>query len=264
MQKTTFTISKMDCSCEEQLIRLKLEAFKNIASLHFDIPGRRLDVHHTGDYEPIFSEINKLQLGASWVASGEAEDTLPDVRDNKQRTLLLQVLAINFFFFLLEILMGFVFNSMGLVADSLDMLADSLVYGLALLAIGKTMAKKKSVARMSGYFQVFLAILGVAEVVRRFWGFGEVPAFQAMIVVSILALMGNTACLLLLQKSKSTEAHMQASVIFTSNDVIINMGVILAGVLVFATHSGIPDLIVGAIVFLIVARGAYRILQVAK
>jgi Co/Zn/Cd efflux system component len=35
-----------------------------------------------------------------------------------------------------------------------------------------------------------------------------------------------------LQKSKSQEdAHMKASMIFTSNDVIINLGVIAAGIL---------------------------------
>lgn len=160
--------------------------------------------------------------------------------------------------------MGFISNSMGLVADSLDMLADSLVYGLALFAIGGTTVKKKNIAKASGYFQIILAIFGITEVIRRFLGFGDVPTFQMMIVISLLALIGNATSLFLLQKSKNTEAHMQASMIFTSNDVIINIGVILAGILVFVTNSKIPDLVVGAIVFIIVARGAYRILQIAK
>ena len=85
-----------------------------------------------------------------------------------------------------------------------------------------------------------------------------------MIGISFLALIGNALSLYLLQKSKSDEAHIQASMIFTSNDVIINAGVILAGVLVFVTNSKLPDLIVGAIVFVIVARGAWRILQISK
>ena len=144
------------------------------------------------------------------------------------------------------------------------MLADSLVYGLALFAIGGTIAKKKNIAKASGYFQLILAVFGVVEVIRRFLGFGEVPTFQTMIIISSLALLGNATSLYLLQKSKNTEAHMQASMIFTSNDVIINIGVIIAGVLVFVTNSKIPDLVVGAIVFFIVARGAYRILQIAK
>ncbi len=85
-----------------------------------------------------------------------------------------------------------------------------------------------------------------------------------MIVVSILALIANGVCLLLLQKSKSEEAHMKASMIFTSNDVIINLGVITAGVLVNWLNSNNPDLIIGTIVFVLVIQGALRILKLGK
>ena len=57
---------------------------------------------------------------------------------------------------------------------------------------------------------------------------------------------------------------MQASMIFTSNDVIINSGVIVAGLLVLWTGSRLPDLIVGAIVFIVVVRGALNILKLGK
>ena len=42
---------------------------------------------------------------------------------------------------------------------------------------------------------------------------------------------------------------MKASMIFTSNDVIINLGVIIAGFLVNWLSSSKPDLIIGTIVF---------------
>jgi Co/Zn/Cd efflux system component len=54
---------------------------------------------------------------------------------------------------------------------------------------------------------------------------------------------------------------MEASMIFTSNDIVINMGVIIAGILVYFTNSMVPDLIIGVCVFFIVARGALKILQ---
>ena len=57
---------------------------------------------------------------------------------------------------------------------------------------------------------------------------------------------------------------MQASMIFTSNDVVVNLGVILAGVLVFLTNTKYPDLVVGTIVFLIVGRGAIKIMKLSK
>jgi Co/Zn/Cd efflux system component len=85
-----------------------------------------------------------------------------------------------------------------------------------------------------------------------------------MVFVSVLALIGNGLCLYLLQKSKSNEAHMQASMIFTSNDVIVNLGVIVAGGLVYLTNSKYPDLLVGIIVFIMVGQGAFKILKLTK
>ena len=52
--------------------------------------------------------------------------------------------------------------------------------------------------------------------------------------------------------------------IFTSNDVIINIGVILAGGLVYLLNSNKPDLIIGTIVFVMVIRGAARILKISS
>ena len=153
---------------------------------------------------------------------------------------------------------------MGLVADSLDMLADSIVYGLSLFAVRGTVSRKKKIAAAAGYFQLALAVLGFTEVIRRFLGHGETPDFSLMIIISLLALAGNAICLHLLQKSKSKEAHMQASMIFTSTDVIVNIGVIAAGVFVYLTASKLPDLTIGTIVFVLVGRGAYRILQLSK
>ena len=57
---------------------------------------------------------------------------------------------------------------------------------------------------------------------------------------------------------------MKASMIFTSNDVIINLGVITAGILANRLSSNKPDLIIGAIVFVLVIQGAFRILKVSK
>ena len=51
--------------------------------------------------------------------------------------------------------------------------------------------------------------------------------------------------------------------IFTSNDIIVNSGVIAAGILASLLDSKIPDLIIGAIVFSFVIRGSIRILKLS-
>jgi len=182
----------------------------------------------------------------------------------RQRKVLWAVLVINFAFFVIEMATGLISKSMGLVADSLDMLADAFVYGISLYAVGGTVTRKKKVATLAGYFQLILAILGFIEVIRRFIGQEEIPDFRIMIVVSVFALIANTVCLYLIQKAKSKEAHMQASMIFTSNDIKINLGVIIAGVLVLWLNSNIPDLVVGTIVFGLVVKGALKILKLGK
>ncbi len=264
MQKTEFKISKMDCPSEENLIRMKLNEIVGIKKLDFDIPNRYLTVYHNDQLDKINNAIESLNLGGQKVSTEEIENI--DIEENmNQRRVLWYVLIINFLFFIIELSSGILSRSMGLVADSLDMLADSFVYALSLIAVGGTLIKKKRVASLAGYFQITLALLGFIEVVRRFTGTEKFPDFNTMILVSVFALIANGICLYLLQKSKSKhEAHMKASMIFTSNDVIINLGVILAGILVKLLNSNIPDLAVGTIVFLIVIQGARRILNLAK
>jgi len=264
MKKTTFRISKMDCPSEEQLIRMKLDGLSNIRSLQFDIPARMLTVIHSDDYEEIDQRLDSLNFGSSFIESVNTDDPVFSDHSVKESNLLWTVLGINLFFFFLELFTGVFAGSMGLVADSLDMLADSFVYGLAIFAVGGSLIRKKRIAKLSGYFQLILALLGFAEVIRRFVYMDALPGFQTMIIVSLLALCGNAISLYLLQKSKSKEAHMQASMIFTSNDVIANIGVIAAGVVVFLTQSMYPDLIIGTAVFVLVARGAFRILKLSE
>jgi Co/Zn/Cd efflux system component len=260
MNKTVFEINKMDCPSEESLIRMKLDDLVEIKNLEFDIPNRKLTVFHNGETEIIDSLLKELNLGSSLLHT-ESVDGANITEENNQRKLLWTVLGINFLFFLIEITTGLISKSMGLIADSLDMLADSFVYGISLYAVGGTVIRKKRIATLAGYFQMTLAIIGFIEVLRRFLGVEAVPDFSTMIVVSIFALIANGICLYLLQRSKSKEAHMQASMIFTSNDVIINLGVIVAGVLVLVLDSNKPDLIIGSIVFVLVMRGALKILS---
>lgn len=256
----------MDCPSEENLIRLKLDG-PEILYLDFDLKQRELKVYHQSSTDDLERTLDSLALGSRLLNSENFSGPLPNSgkKEQEQKRLLQIVLAINFAFFLIEIVAGYISQSMGLIADSLDMLADALVYGISIAAIGAAVSRKKSVAKIAGYLQIILALLGFSEVLRRFWGLNYLPDFQTMMIVSSLALVANTISLLLLQKSKGKEeAHMQASLIFTSNDIIINLGVLIAGALVHFLQSPLPDLLIGCMVFFMVIRGARSILSLAK
>ena len=66
-----------------------------------------------------------------------------------------------------------------------------------------------------------------------------------MMSIAFLALIANITCLAIISRHRTGGAHMRASWIFSTNDVIANIGVIVAGALVAWSGSALPDLIIG-------------------
>lgn len=183
--------------------------------------------------------------------------------DSLERKTLVVLLIINGFMFLFEAALGWYAESTGLIADSLDMLADALVYGISLYAVGRSAAAKISAASYSGYFQILLGCFMLFEVARRFY-YGSEPVSYLIIMVSLIALVANLACILLISRHRKSGIHMRASWIFSTNDVIANTGVIIAGILVWLFESNLPDLMIGSVISLVVIRGGQRILGEAR
>ena len=264
-QLSTYNVPKMDCPSEERMIRMALTGFYNIQSLSFDLSNRKLEIIHQGETGPITSKLETLGLGASLQKSEEASAESvraaesSNANETEESGTLWILLAINALMFLVEMTMGLIAQSAGLIADSLDMLADAAVYGLALYAVGHGIKMQVRAAHVAGILQLILAAGVLVEVGRRFL-FGSDPQSLMMMTVASVALIANISCLLLIAKHREGGAHMKASWIFSANDVVINLGVILAGLLVAWTGSNYPDLIIGGIVGAIVLMGAKRIL----
>ncbi len=267
MQKSLFHISKMDCPSEEKLVRMALEGNTNIKKLDFDLQERMLSVIHSTEPSNILAALKPLNFGAEFKHTSEYDPAPEELEENidpvKEANVLKALLAINGIMFVLELFFGLLAESMGLISDSLDMLADAAVYGVSLYAVGKAISMKKKAATLSGYLQMLLAFGVLVETMRRFY-FGSEPEGLFMIGVATVALIANISCLFLLFKHKGGEVHMKASWIFSTNDVIANIGVILAGLAVYFFQSPYPDLIIGTIVGFVVLRGAVSILRLAR
>jgi len=186
-----------------------------------------------------------------------------EIQNQQQGKILFALLLINALMFLIEIGFGIISESSALIADSLDMLADAAVYGIALYAVGRSAKAKEKSAYISGIFQIILGLLVLADVLRRFI-YGSEPDHQLMMIIGAMALVANLICLKLISKHRDGEVHMRASWIFSKNDVIANLGILLGATLVYLTHSRYPDLVIGLIISLIVLRGGIQIITLSK
>ncbi len=263
-RRSVFDIPGMDCPSEEQMIRLRLGDQVPDGGLIFDLPGRRLTVIHDGDVQAVLERLVPLGFGARLVESGPIDTRNTDApvaaNEHAERRVLWWLLGINGFMFFAEFGAGLWAQSAGLIADSLDMFADATVYALALYAVGRGARGKLRAAHLSGWFQLLLAIGALLEVGRRMV-FGAEPIGLGMMIVAAVALVANVICLLLIMRHRHGGAHMRASFIFSANDVIANLGVILAGALVLWTSSPWPDWIIGVLIAAVVLNGAIRILR---
>jgi len=183
-----------------------------------------------------------------------------EIKNKEESRVLIILLSINAIMFVVEITLGIISESTALIADSLDMLADATVYGIGLYAVGREALVKIKAAHISGIFQILLGITVLFDIVRRAI-LGSDPESLLMIIVGITALIANIVCLHLISKHRDGEVHMRASWIFSKNDVIANLGIILGGVLVHQLDSRLPDLIIGLAISIIVIRGGIHIIK---
>ena len=186
-----------------------------------------------------------------------------EASNQEERRTLIAVLVINATMFVVEFVAGLLSQSTGLTADSLDMLADAGVYGISLYAIGRAITIKQRAAFYSGVVQITLGLGVLVEVFRKLM-VGSEPMSGVILIVAGIALLANSVCVVLLAKHRNGEVHLQASWIFTTNDVIANAGVMLSGFFVWLLDSRYPDLIVGLVISLIVIRGGVRIVRRAN
>lgn len=133
------------------------------------------------------------------------------------------MLAINAAMFVGEVIGALLAQSSALPADSLDMFADAAVYGIALFGVHRARASQLKAAHISGGLQLLLALIALAEVVRRV-RFGSEPEAGLMIDVAAVALLANATSKWLLARHRRGGAHMKPIWIFTSTDVIANAG----------------------------------------
>ena len=186
-----------------------------------------------------------------------------EAKSAQERRILTIALVLNAAMAVIGGVAGWMGQSTGLLADALDMLSDATAYAIGLVAIGRGTRFKANAAWLSGSVLLVLGLGVLLEVGRRVFQ-GAEPLSGWMIGTACLSLVVNLTVLRLLAPLKSGEVHLRATWIFTRADVVANVGVIVAGILVLVLASPYPDYVIGTLIGLYVIKEALEILSDAR
>lgn len=195
---------------------------------------------------------------ADHCCSAKSTDIEALARQADQRRVLLVVLAINAAMFVAEFGAGVVAGSTALMADASDMLGDALVYGLSLYALARS-ARWKAGAAMAKAGMMLALGVGIAVNVYAKVESGVPPSSTLMLAFGALALAANLVCLRLLWRFRGHDVNMASTFECSRNDVLSNMGVLVAAGLVAWLDSPWPDIAIGSAMALLFLRSAVNV-----
>jgi cation diffusion facilitator family transporter len=176
-----------------------------------------------------------------------------------QRRVLVTVLVINALMFVLEFGAGIIAGSTALMADATDMLGDALVYGVSIYALARSDRWKAGAAMSKGVFILALGVGIVLNVIAKVQS-GIPPSSTLMLLFGGLALLANLTCLRLLWRFRSHDVNMASTFECSRNDVVSNVGVLVAAGAVALLASPWPDIIIGSAMALLFLRSSLRVI----
>ncbi|OFM63355.1 cation transporter, partial [Staphylococcus sp. HMSC062C01] len=175
-------------------------------------------------------------------------------------------------FMIVEILGGFIANSLALLSDGLHMFSDTVSLGVALIAF--IYAEKNATSTKTfGYkrFEVLAALFNgitlliisgviIIEAIRRFFNPIKVQSTE-MFIISVIGLIVNIIVAIIMFKSGDTShnLNMRGAFIHVLGDLLGSLGAIIASILIYVFNFTIADPIASILVSIIILKSAIGI-----
>lgn len=188
------------------------------------------------------------------------------VHTNNKKVLLISFFIIGLFM-LVEIIGGFIANSLALLSDGFHMLSDTISLGVALIAFiyaeknatqTKTYGYKRFevlAALFNGVTLFIISLMIIIEAIRRFFAPPEVQS-QEMFIISLIGLIVNivVAALMFRGGDTSHNLNMRGAFIHVLGDLFGSIGAIVAALLIWAFNFTLADPIASILVSLIILK----------
>ena len=238
---------------------VKVSIASQIMTLEVDDPAARLPV-----LENAVATLG-YQLDRIGAADDDDDDKIPDlshVTPAYKRALWIVVL-LNVGYGVIEVGGSILSGSQALQADALDFIGDGLISFLGLIAIGWSLAARAKAALLQG---VFLAVLGLGVIGTTLYRVFVEHEPQSLLMGSfaLVAFVVNVLAAVVLIPHRKGDANMRAVWLFSRNDAIGNLAVVVAAILVWWLASPWPDLLMAFAVAALFLQSAWSIIRDAR
>lgn len=243
-QAMRYRVIGMDCAHDAREIEEAVRESGAVRDVRVSVSSQVMTVHlaDTGSPETVTRAVQDI---------GYRLESMTDVADDRTAThaspayvrALWIVIVLNAGYGVIEMAGGFLSGSQALKADALDFLGDGLITLLGVIAIGWGLVWRARSALIQG---IFLGVLGIGVLVNTATRLAEgyVPEAGLMGGFGIVALVVNVASTLVLLPHRAGDANVRAVWMFSRNDAIGNVAVVVAAVLVGLLGTAWPDIVV--------------------
>ena len=273
---TRYRVTGMDCpSCAAKIEKaargiggveeVKVSIASQIMTLRLDDAEARLPQVERA-VTGLGYQLDRLDRPARTEAAGDDDDELPKdlshITPAYKRALWIVVL-LNAGYGVVEIVGGFLAGSQALKADALDFLGDGLITFLGLLAIGWPTVWRARSALIQGIFLGVLGLSVLAATTYRVLVLNQ-PEAELMGIFGAIALVVNVTAAAVLIPHRTGDANVRAVWLFSRNDAIGNLAVVIAAGLVWWTSTPWPDLAVAVVIAGLFLQSAWSIIRDAR
>lgn len=271
-----YHIVGMDCAHDAAEIERAVRAVPGVLDVRVSVASQVMTAHPPD--EPLLREVEGAvralgyelarigptaphePAGAGQIAGGARDAAW---RTPAYRRALWLVVALNAGFGVIEGVGGVIARSQSLQADALDFLGDGLITWLGVLAFGWRPAWRARAALLQGLFLGVLGLGVLGTTTYRVFATQQ-PRAEVMGLLGIAALAVNVACAVILIPHRHGDANARAVWLFSRNDALGNLAVVVAAGLVAWSGTPWPDLAVALLIAALFLHSAWVIVRDAR
>lgn len=266
-----YRVVGMDCAADAAEIEKAVREIHGVQKVRVSVATQVLTVTSDGSAS-LESAVERslVRLGYGTVSlesspshgNGADPPTETHVTAAYRRALWIVVL-LNVGYGVIEMVGGFLSGSQSLKADALDFLGDGMITFAGLAAIRWSMLWRARAALLQGLFLGALGLVVLGTTAYRIV-VQQQPEAGLMGALGVVALVVNVVAAVLLIPHRTGDANVRAVWLFSRNDAIGNVAVVVAAALVAWLRSPWPDLTVAVVVAGLFLHSAISIVRDAR